>query len=116
MDEKNPFSDNKSSVNNSSANEKRKSSVPEFLTKPVIRSDSKLIQYSGLGIQLAAVILIFLFVGMWLDGKLGTGYLFTLSLTFIGFFGGFYSFYLSIMKMIEDEKQIKKDRESNLKK
>lgn len=110
MDDKNGFSDNNSNSDNVTGEVKKKSSVPGFLTKPVIKSDSRIIQYSGLGIQLAAVILIFLFIGKWLDGKFGTGYVYTLILTFVGFFGGFYSFYLSIMKMVEEDKQNRADK------
>lgn len=110
MDEKNGNSANKDSFESSSGSKKAKASLPGFLTKPIVKSDSRVIQYSGLGIQLAAVIIIFLFIGKWLDGKFDTGFLFTLSLTFIGFFGGFYSFYLSIMKLVAMDKQDKIDR------
>jgi F0F1-type ATP synthase assembly protein I len=75
---------------------KGKSSLKEFLNKPLISSDSSFLKYSGIGFQLAAVILVFLFIGIWLDGKFGTKFIFTLALTIIGFFGGFYSFYLTI--------------------
>ena len=112
MNENNGNTDSNNSFENKTGSKQSKASLPGFLTKPVIKSDSKIIQYSGLGIQLAAVILIFLFIGKWLDGKFDTGFLFTLSLTFIGFFGGFYSFYLSIMKLVEQDKIDKKNRES----
>ncbi len=82
-----------------------KSSLKEFLTKPVIKPDSKTLQYSGLGISLVATILVFLFAGMWLDGKLGTSPWLTLVLTLIGFGGGFYSFYLNIRKMNADDRK-----------
>lgn len=89
---------------------KKKSSLKEFLNKPLISSDNSFIKYSGIGFQLAAVILVFLFMGIWLDGKLGTKFIFTLVLTILGFFGGFYSFYLSIRdlnkKRDKENKQI----------
>lgn len=75
---------------------KNKSSLKEFLNKPFISSDNSFIKYSGIGFQLVAVILVFLFIGIWLDGKFGTKYIFTLVLTILGFFGGFYSFYITI--------------------
>lgn len=75
---------------------KGKSSLKKFLNKPLIITDSSFIKYSGIGFQLVAVILIFLFLGIWLDGKFGTKFIFTLTLTIMGFFGGFYSFYLTI--------------------
>jgi len=45
-------------------------------------------RYAGLGIQLAACILVFVFGGRWLDTRLGTGVLFTLVGAVLGF-GGF---------------------------
>ena len=45
-------------------------------------------RYAGLGIQLAASILVFVFGGRWLDEKLRTGVLFTLVGAVLGF-GGF---------------------------
>ncbi|MBV6479474.1 MAG: hypothetical protein HGGPFJEG_02248 [Ignavibacteria bacterium] len=85
--------------------EKPKNSLKEFLTKPLISTDSKVAQYSGLGITLVVTILLFLWFGKWLDGKLGTGVLFTLILTFIGFSAGFYSFYLNVKKLTEEDKK-----------
>ncbi len=85
--------------------EKRKKEIMDFLTKPLLKTDSKFIQYSGLGIQLSGTILIFLFIGIWLDKYFETKFVFTLVLTFVGFFGGFYSFYLTIKKLSEEEKK-----------
>lgn len=82
-----------------------KSSLKDFLTRPVMKTDSKTMQYSGLGITLAVTILVFLFAGMWLDGKLGTKPWLTLIFTLIGFGGGFYSFYLSIRKLTADDEK-----------
>ncbi len=45
-------------------------------------------RYAGLGIQLAASTFVFVFGGRWLDKRLGTGVLFTLLGTAVGF-GGF---------------------------
>ncbi len=84
--------------------EKDKSSLKNILSKPLFKTDSKTIQYSGLGISLVVTILVFFFIGKWLDGKFDTGVLFTLLLTFIGFGGGFYSFYLSVKKLTEKDK------------
>lgn len=85
--------------------QKKDSSFKNFFTgKPNVNS-SGFIKYSGIGIQLVAVILIFLFAGIWLDDKLETKFLFTLSLTLIGFFGGFYSFYLNMKNLSKSEKE-----------
>jgi F0F1-type ATP synthase assembly protein I len=89
-------------------NDKKNSSFKDFLTKPLIKADSKAIQYSGLGIQLAVTILVFLFIGVWLDRTFKTEFIFTLILTFMGFGGGFYSFYLTIKRLTEDDKKDKK--------
>ena len=89
---------------NQKNSEKNKSSLKDILNKPLFKTDSKTIQYSGLGISLVVTILVFFFIGKWLDGKLDSGVVFTLLLTFIGFGGGFYSFYLSIKKLTEKDK------------
>jgi len=69
------------------------------------------VQYSGLGVQLSGTILIFLFIGIWLDKQFETKFIFTLILTFVGFFGGFYSFYLSIRNLTESEKKNTNNKE-----
>jgi ATP synthase protein I len=47
-------------------------------------------KYAGLGVQLAASVLVFVFVGQWLDRKLGTGGLATVIAAFLGFGGTMY--------------------------
>jgi len=90
--------------------EKPKKPIIDFLTKPLVKTDSKFVQYSGLGVQLSATILIFLFIGIWLDKHFETKFIFTLILTFVGFFGGFYSFYLTIKNLTEEEKKKKENK------
>jgi F0F1-type ATP synthase assembly protein I len=85
----------------------KKSSLKDFFKKPLLNPDSDYMKYSGLGVQLAATILIFLFIGIWLDKQLDTKFIFTLVLTLIGFSGGFYSFYLNVRKL-NDKKKNKK--------
>ena len=87
--------------------DKKKSSLNDFLNKPLMSGNSDYVKYSGIGIQLVGTILIFLFIGIWIDKWLGTRFIFTLVLTLLGFFGGFYSFYQSIKKL-NDEKKNKK--------
>ncbi len=89
----------------SGKNSEKDSSLPKVFSKPFFKVDSKLAQYSGLGITLVVIILVFLWVGMWLDGKFQTGVLFTLILTFVGFAAGFYSFYLNVKKLSELDKK-----------
>ena len=47
-------------------------------------------KYAGLGVQLAVSVLVFVFVGQWLDRKLGTGGLITVIAAFVGFGGTMY--------------------------
>jgi ATP synthase protein I len=90
---------------------KENRSFKEFLKNPLFKTDSKALQYSGLGVQLSATILVFLFIGVWLDKLLDTKFIFTLILTFIGFGGGFYSFYLSVKKLSESDKKSKEKKD-----
>jgi F0F1-type ATP synthase assembly protein I len=48
-------------------------------------------RYAGLGVQLAASILVCVLIGQWADRKLGTGGLFTIVGAFLGFGGTMYS-------------------------
>jgi F0F1-type ATP synthase assembly protein I len=52
--------------------------------------------FAGVGIQFAAAIVIFLFVGQWVDGKLGTSGFFTIAGVFIGGGAAFYLMYRKI--------------------
>ncbi|MEO8209571.1 MAG: AtpZ/AtpI family protein [bacterium] len=98
--------DKKENNSHYSANsDKGKSSLKDFLAKPLISTDSKTLAYSSLGMTLVITILVFFFVGKWLDDKFDTTVLFTLILTFIGFAAGFYSFYLKIKKLSADDKK-----------
>jgi len=49
------------------------------------------LKYAGLGVQLAASIVVFVLAGQWLDRKLGTDSWFTIGLAMLGFGGTFYS-------------------------
>ena len=52
--------------------------------------------FAGLGLQFALTILVFLYLGKWLDGKLGTAPWLLLLGVFIGAAGGFYSLYRAL--------------------
>lgn len=54
-------------------------------------------EYAGLGIQFAASIVVFLYLGQWLDRKLGTAPWLLLAGVFIGAGGSFYSMYRRLM-------------------
>jgi len=89
--------------------EKPKKPLVDFLSKPLIKTDSKFIQYSGLGVQLSGTILIFLFIGIWLDKHSKPSSFHTYN-DICRIFGGFYSFYLTIKTSPKQRKKIKKKR------
>jgi len=49
------------------------------------------LRYAGLGIQLAATVVVCVFVGQWLDRKGGTDGIFTILAPLLGFGGVMYS-------------------------
>ncbi|MSR37152.1 MAG: AtpZ/AtpI family protein [Gemmatimonadetes bacterium] len=55
-------------------------------------------RYSGYGLQLAAAVGLFMAVGWWVDGKLGTTPLLTILGALGGGAAGFYSLYLNLVK------------------
>lgn len=50
-------------------------------------------EFAGIGFQLAASILVFLFIGNWLDGRLGTSPVLLIAGVFVGAGGALYSMY-----------------------
>ena len=54
-------------------------------------------QYMGYGLTFAFSTLLFLMVGWWLDGKVGTEPLFMILGAFVGAGGGFYSLYYHLV-------------------
>jgi len=61
-------------------------------------------QYLGLGTQLAATIVIMVFIGKWLDGKFNTGSLYTLICAFIGGGAGLYNFIKTVLDIEKKSK------------
>ncbi len=61
--------------------------------------------YLNLGIEFAASILLCLFAGQWLDGKLGTSPFLMLAGLFLGMIVGFLNLYRTAMRLQEREKQ-----------
>jgi len=55
-------------------------------------------RFAGLGIQLAVSLVVFVLIGRWLDGKLGTGGIATILLAFLGFGGTMYSLIRALNK------------------
>ncbi len=54
-------------------------------------------EFAGIGLQFGLTIGVFVFGGVWLDGKLHSTPWFTIGCTFAGAFGGFYSIYRRVM-------------------
>ncbi len=69
-------------------------------------------RYAGLGLQFAASILLFLYLGQWLDKRLGTEPLFLYVGVFTGAGAAFYSMYRNLMADQRRDEQDKKDGRS----
>lgn len=72
-------------------------------------------KYAGIGLQFALSILVFLYLGQWVDRKLGTKSIFMLLGVLVGFGAAFYSIYRSLMadqRREEAETAAKKRAES----
>lgn len=67
----------------------------------------------GSGIQLAAAVALFFFLGRWLDGTLGTGPWLMLIGALIGAGGGLYNFIRTAIKAGEVENTISRETEGN---
>ena len=68
--------------------------------------------FAGVGLQFAVSIVLFLFLGQWIDRKLGTSPVFILAGVFIGGGAAFYSMYrrLTSAQKADDERR-KRERE-----
>lgn len=66
--------------------------------------------YAGVGLQFALAIVLFLFLGRWLDTRLGTDGIFTIAGVFLGAGAGFYSMYRKLMAAQAREEAARKDR------
>ena len=60
------------------------------------------LRYAGLGVQLAATILVSVLVGQWVDRKVGTDGVFTILGALLGFGGTLYSVIRELTKADED--------------
>lgn len=68
--------------------------------------------YAGMGIQFALSILLFLYLGQWLDRRLGTDPWLLLLFVFGGAGASFYSIYSRLMKAQEREEAARKRAKS----
>jgi F0F1-type ATP synthase assembly protein I len=55
-------------------------------------------RFAGFGVQFVAAILVFLYLGRWVDGKLGTAPLFLIVGVFVGAGASFYAMYLAVTR------------------
>lgn len=67
-------------------------------------------EYLGVGVQFAAAILLFLWLGQWADRKLGTAPWLLLLGVFVGAAAGFYSLYRQLV-VVPRERQRRERRE-----
>jgi F0F1-type ATP synthase assembly protein I len=54
-------------------------------------------EYAGAGLQFAMTLVVFMFLGIWLDKRLGSSPWFVLICVFVGAAAGFYSIYRKLM-------------------
>lgn len=59
-------------------------------------------EFAGVGVQFAAAILLFLWLGQWVDRRFGTTPIFLIIGVFTGAGGGFYSMYRRLMAAQRD--------------
>ncbi len=72
------------------------------------RSDSSAARYAGVGLQFVASLLLFLFVGQWLDRRLGTTPWLTITGVFVGAGAAFYSMYRQLMGDLAREEEARR--------
>jgi F0F1-type ATP synthase assembly protein I len=62
-------------------------------------------EYAGAGLQLAMTLVAFMFLGIWLDKRLGSSPWFVLICVFVGAAAGFYSIYRRLMAATKRDAQ-----------
>jgi F0F1-type ATP synthase assembly protein I len=67
------------------------------------REARKLARYAGVGLQFAASILVFLYLGKWVDGRLGSAPWGLIIGVFTGAGAAFYSMYTKLMADLRDD-------------
>jgi F0F1-type ATP synthase assembly protein I len=71
--------------------------------------------FAGVGIQFALSIIVFLFVGQWLDKRFGTNGLFTIAGVFVGGGAAFYNMYrkITVAQRRDDAERQARQQESD---
>lgn len=77
-----------------------------------MKNPNEFFKYSSLGIEFAATVLIFIFLGLYFDKKFNTIPLFILIGSFVGFTGGIYLL-LKAAKQMEKMNNKDKDNSNN---
>lgn len=73
--------------------------------KKILNTYREIGPYLGLGTQLAAAIVLMLFLGRWLDGKFDTSPILTIIFAFFGGFAGIYNFIKTVLELNEKNKK-----------
>jgi ATP synthase protein I len=66
--------------------------------------------FAGAGIQFAAALVLFVFLGSWLDKRLGTSPLFVVLGVFVGGGGGFYSLYRKVVTAQKQDDELRRKK------
>jgi F0F1-type ATP synthase assembly protein I len=66
--------------------------------------------FAGLGLQFAFAIVAFLFLGQWIDRRVGTDGIFTIAGVFVGAGGAFYSMYRKVSAAQKQDDEERKAR------
>lgn len=66
--------------------------------------------YAGAGLQFAVALLVFLFIGQWLDRRLGTDPWLMMLGVFLGAAAGFYAMYRKLMTALQREEDERRRR------
>jgi F0F1-type ATP synthase assembly protein I len=72
------------------------------------RAGGSAARYAGIGLQFAGSILLFLYLGQWLDSRFGTAPWLLLLGVLVGAGGGFYSIYRRLMADLKREEAAKR--------
>ncbi len=67
------------------------------------KNNFRYLKYLGLGSQLAATVLVTVFLGLWLDKKLNTSPFLTIVLSLLGVFSALYNFIKTVTELENDK-------------
>ncbi len=73
------------------------------------RVERKYLRFAGVGVQFAVTILLLTLLGIWLDGRAGTGVLFTVVFLLLGFAGATWSLVQNVLGPGKPDKRNKPD-------